>query len=89
MTQKWFSGLECPTCSFPLSKVSNTRCVELYDARYIRRRRECEHCKGRWTTIEIPADLGKELLKMHQRIRESARHGAPKAGLCGEIQAGV
>lgn len=40
----------CPKCGTPDSKVVDSRQTE--DGRTIRRRRECQHCKYRFTTYE-------------------------------------
>lgn len=43
--------MKCPVCSFPDSKVLDTRPVEENNS--IRRRRECLDCHARFTTYEI------------------------------------
>lgn len=39
--------MECPVCHTDTSRVMHTDGPK--------RRRECGHCRHRWTTIEIPA----------------------------------
>lgn len=43
--------MKCPVCSFPDSKVLDTRTVEENNS--IKRRRECVKCHARFTTYEI------------------------------------
>lgn len=42
--------MQCPFCKFEDSKVIDSRPAD--DGKKIRRRRECESCKGRFTTYE-------------------------------------
>lgn len=42
--------MNCPYCNFPESKVIDSRKTD--DGNAIRRRRECEECKKRFTTYE-------------------------------------
>ena len=43
--------MKCPVCSFPDTKVIDSRKTE--DQSSIRRRRQCEACGKRFTTFEI------------------------------------
>lgn len=43
--------MKCPVCSFPDSKVIDSRTID--DGSSIRRRRECLACQKRFTTFEI------------------------------------
>ena len=42
--------MKCPYCDFDTSKVVDSRPIE--EGNSIRRRRECENCKKRFTTYE-------------------------------------
>ena len=42
--------MQCPYCNYKESKVVDSRHT---DSKSIRRRRECESCKKRFTTYEI------------------------------------
>ena len=42
--------MKCPFCNYDGSKVIDSRPAD--DNTMIRRRRECEHCKKRFTTYE-------------------------------------
>ncbi len=43
--------MKCPCCGYPESKVVDSRSAQ--DGATIRRRRECESCKKRFTTFEM------------------------------------
>lgn len=43
--------VKCPYCGYGESKVTDSRPTE--DGMKIRRRRECTHCSGRFTTYEV------------------------------------
>lgn len=51
----------CPSCGFSQSKVIDSRHVE--EGNSIRRRRECENCKKRFTTYERIEDLSIVVVK--------------------------
>lgn len=52
--------MQCPLCQHPDSRVLDTD--------NNRRRRECLHCKHRWTTLELPI----EQARVAGRARELA-----------------
>jgi transcriptional repressor NrdR len=61
--------MKCPYCSFPDSKVIDTREV----GSGIRRRRECESCRQRYTTYERVAPLHLMVIKNDGRREEFSR----------------
>jgi transcriptional regulator NrdR family protein len=63
------SGIPCPQCATVISAVHGSRVV---DDRYVRRRRNCKHCKHRWSTIEVSLDEFNELQAV-KTIRAEAR----------------
>lgn len=52
-------SLLCPLCDKGGTRVINSRYVTSYDG--VSRRRECQNCGHRWTTIEICADRIEEM----------------------------
>lgn len=50
--------MNCPTCHREGDRVTDKRPWQSGDVCGIRRRRECLHCKAKWTTIEVMASLG-------------------------------
>ena len=61
--------MKCPYCSHPDSKVIDTREVSTS----IRRRRECEKCKQRFTTYERVAPIHLMVIKKDGRREEFNR----------------
>jgi transcriptional repressor NrdR len=61
--------MKCPYCSHPDSKVIDTREVSAS----IRRRRECEKCKQRFTTYERVAPIHLMVVKGDGRREEFSR----------------
>lgn len=57
--------MKCPFCSFAESKVVDTRVSAAGDV--IRRRRECEECKGRFTSYERVEDIFPAVVKKDGR----------------------
>ena len=53
--------MKCPFCSYEESKVIDSRLVA--DSSQIRRRRECNKCNERWTTIELAELLMPKIVK--------------------------
>lgn len=51
----------CSMCG-ALSYVIDTRPCSMIPGT-VRRRRKCSKCRNRWSTIEIPYDIARELLK--------------------------
>jgi hypothetical protein len=64
----------CPKCAGK-SGVTNTRPWHAS----VRRRRQCFSCDYRWTTIEIPADLGDRLPEMQEALKRLAREAEDMA----------
>lgn len=67
----------CPYCEFKESKVLDSRHI---DSTSIRRRRECENCKKRFTTYEKIEIIPVMVIKRDGR-RESFDRGKIKLGL--------
>jgi transcriptional repressor NrdR len=57
------SGMKCPYCGYTESRVKDSR--DVGDA--IHRRRECEHCKGRFSTYERVEKSQLMVIKRDQR----------------------
>jgi transcriptional repressor NrdR len=57
--------VKCPFCSFAESKVVDTRVSAAGDV--IRRRRECDECKGRFTSYERVEDIFPAVVKKDGR----------------------
>jgi transcriptional regulator NrdR family protein len=55
----------CPVCSHPTSRVLRT---DAYDEE-IKRRRECEQCRHRWTSVEVPEEQIRLLDKLLERLK--------------------
>ena len=53
--------MKCPYCDFDTSKVVDSRPIE--EGNSIRRRRECENCKRRFTTYEKIAQVNVMVVK--------------------------
>jgi transcriptional regulator NrdR family protein len=51
------AGLQCPACGGDLTKVIDSRPTEMMGFPSIRRRRPCDNCGTRQTTLEVPVDL--------------------------------
>jgi len=58
--------MKCPYCGSETSKVIETRAEQ----EWIRRRRECSTCKGRFTTHEKPIVVRMMVLKSDKRLEE-------------------
>ena len=71
----------CPFCRHEETRVVDSR--EIKSGQSIRRRRECEHCEGRFTTYETMEDFRLSILKRDGRKeeydREKLRAGIAKA----------
>lgn len=76
--------MKCPACSHATSKVVDSRPGS--EQQEIRRRRECEHCGGRFTTYERVDGIGTMVLKRDgrrepfdpEKIRRSLRTACRK-----------
>lgn len=55
----------CPICSYEKSRVVETRGN--------RRRRQCERCKHKWTTLEVPHSEYTSAIRLRERVREIVR----------------
>lgn len=55
----------CPLCSHRDSRVLRT---DAYDE-LIKRRRECEQCRHRWTSVEVPEAQVKLLDELLDRLK--------------------
>lgn len=70
--------MKCPFCGFVGSGVIDSRISQDLDA--IRRRRECEKCRGRFTTYEKAVALALRVLKKDGR-KEPFNREKVKAGI--------
>jgi hypothetical protein len=64
----------CPICASK-SGVTDTRPWHAS----VRRRRQCFSCDYRWTTVEIPADLGDRLPEIQEALQRLAREAEDMA----------
>ena len=70
--------MRCPYCSFPETKVIDSR--EGEDLDVVRRRRECEKCEKRFTTYER-AELAELIVIKKDGRREQFNRDKLKAGI--------
>jgi len=70
--------MRCPHCHFDQDRVMDSRASE--DGYVIRRRRECLHCKRRYTTYERLEEMGIKVVKK-DGIREPFSREKIRAGL--------
>ena len=70
--------MHCPFCSYPDTKVIDSRLVAVGDQ--IRRRRECGHCNERFTTYETAELLMPKVVKQNG-IRESFDDAKLQSGI--------
>jgi len=70
--------MRCPHCHFDQDRVMDSRASE--DGYVIRRRRECLHCKRRYTTYERLEEMGIKVVKK-DGIREPYSRDKIRAGL--------
>lgn len=61
---------KCPICGLQNSLVIDTRNTYIKTYSFIRRRRECQSCGNRWSTIEVPLEIGQKLIKIADLIKE-------------------
>ena len=57
----------CPACGLQNSLIIDSR---YYSDGFYRRRRECQSCGERWSTMEVPFDTGQKLIKIIKLIKE-------------------
>jgi len=57
----------CPACGLQNSLIIDSR---YYNDGFYRRRRECQSCGERWSTIEIPLEMGQKLIKIIKLIKD-------------------
>ena len=57
----------CPACGLQNSLIIEGRYCS--DGFY-RRRRECQSCGERWSTMEVPFETGQKLIKVIKLIKE-------------------
>jgi transcriptional repressor NrdR len=73
--------VRCPYCRYDHDRVSDSRTAD--DGASIRRRRECLHCKRRFTTYERVDETGIKVVKKNgvrePFNREKIKHGLAKA----------
>jgi transcriptional repressor NrdR len=73
--------MRCPFCEIDNDRVIDSRASE--DGLSIRRRRECLHCKRRYTTYERAEEMNLKVIKKHHErepySREKLRAGIAKA----------
>jgi transcriptional repressor NrdR len=70
--------MRCPHCHFDQDRVMDSRASE--DGYVIRRRRECLHCKRRYTTYERLEEMGIKVVKK-DGVREPFSREKIRAGL--------
>lgn len=70
--------MKCPKCESIRTKVIDSRPIE--DNKVIRRRRECEDCKGRFTTYERIENISIMVIKK-DKVRESFDVNKLKRGI--------
>ena len=70
--------MRCPFCHFDQDRVMDSRASE--DGYVIRRRRECLHCKRRYTSYERLEELGIKVVKK-DGVREPFSREKIRAGL--------
>jgi len=70
--------MRCPFCQYDHDRVMDSRASE--DGYVIRRRRECLHCKRRFTTYERLDELGIRVVKK-DGVREPYSRDKIRAGL--------
>ena len=70
--------MRCPFCNNPESKVIDTRAIDDYAA--IRRRRQCEKCRKRFTTYEKVETMPIMLIKK-DRTREGYERAKLEKGI--------
>src|SRR4051812_16986131 len=70
--------MRCPYCHFDQDRVMDSRASE--DGYVIRRRRECLHCKRRFTTYERLDEVGIKVVKK-DGVREPFSREKIRAGL--------
>ena len=58
--------MKCPYCNADSRRVLDTK--DIHEGEMIKRRRECQKCGKRWTTIETQVDVGVSLTKKAHRI---------------------
>ena len=68
--------MQCPYCNYKESKVVDSRHT---DSKSIRRRRECESCKTRFTTYEKIETTPERVVKKEYFSGEKIKHGILKA----------
>ncbi|NBV28598.1 transcriptional repressor NrdR [bacterium] len=64
--------MKCPFCSSEETRVIDSRLMQ--GSEQIRRRRECEHCFERFTTLEIPQLNWPRIVKRDQRREQFLEH---------------
>lgn len=57
----------CPACGLQNSLIIDSR---YYGDGFYRRRRECQSCGERWSTMEVPLETGQKLIKVIKLIKE-------------------
>ncbi|MCT4584959.1 MAG: transcriptional regulator NrdR [Peptostreptococcaceae bacterium] len=70
--------MKCPKCESVRTKVIDSRPIE--ENKVIRRRRECEDCKGRFTTYERIENISIMVIKK-DKVRESFDINKLKRGI--------
>lgn len=61
----------CPACGLQNSLIIDSRKVYSSEYGFIRRRRECQSCGQRWSTMELPLETAKKLIKVIKLIKEA------------------
>jgi len=79
--ERYSNGMRCPYCRYDNDRVVDSRSIQ--DGFVIRRRRECVHCKRRYSTYERLEEVAVKIVKKNgirdPFEREKIRRGLTKA----------
>jgi transcriptional repressor NrdR len=76
--------MRCPKCYFPNTRVYDTRVVQ--NDRTVRRRRECEKCSYRFTTLEEVKVLDLKVEKRNGQIVDFSQEKLEQEELKEELK---
>lgn len=71
--------MRCPLCAHPSTRVIDSRFAN--EGEQVRRRRECERCRERFTTYEAAELNMPRVIKSHDRSREPFSEEKLRAGM--------
>lgn len=60
----------CPVCGALDSLIIDSRLTGTATYGFVRRRRECQSCGQRWSTMELPYETGQKLIRVIKAIKE-------------------